>query len=48
MFGIVNNFTKEKLIYYNKVYRERGYTHYATKHFSLFEYFEGFACVYAP
>lgn len=45
LFGIVNYFNKEDLIYYNKVYRELGYTHHATKHFSLIEYLEGFAYV---
>lgn len=45
LFGIVNLFDKKDLIYYNKVYRELGYTHHATKHFSLIEYLEGFAYV---
>ena len=45
LFRIFKRFDKDDLIFYDKVYREFGYFHHATKHFSLIEYLEGFAYV---
>lgn len=42
---IFRHFSKDDLMFYNKIYRELGYTHHATKHFSLIEYLEGFVYV---
>ena len=36
--GIVYFFSEEELLYYNTIYRECGYHHHATKHFSLIGY----------
>lgn len=35
-------FTEKDLVYYNTIYRECGYHHHATKHFSLIKYIVGF------
>lgn len=40
--GIIDYVTEDDIKYYNKVYREFGYTHHATKHFSLIEDLLGF------
>ena len=42
LYTVINHFWEEDLIYYNKVYREFGYSHHATKHFSLIENMVGF------
>lgn len=45
LFRIFKRFSKDDLIFYNNVYCEFGYSHHATKHFSLIEHLEGFAYV---
>lgn len=45
LFKIFKRFSKDDLIFYNTVYREFGYYHHATKHFSLLKYLEGFTDV---
>ena len=35
-------FNEDDLIFYNRAYRECGYHHHSTKHFSLIEYMVGF------
>jgi len=41
----IEYFTEDDLAYYNKIYRECGYSHHATKHFSLINYLDDFSCV---
>lgn len=45
LYSILNYINEDDLIYYNKFYRKCGYTHHATKHFSLIENLDGFAPV---
>ena len=42
LFALVSHLYEDDLLYYNKVYRECGYSHHATKHFSLIENMVGF------
>ena len=44
-FDITKSLSEEDLIYYNKVYRDCGYFHHATKHFSLIDEYVGFSYI---
>lgn len=42
LYTLVSHLYEDDLTYYNKAYRECGYLHHATKHFSLIENMVGF------